>query len=166
MFVDSTAKKPNNLKALSRNLTIYFWMSTLCWLQWCMGQLSSQPSFIQMLHWRSQRWRKTRTSNRDLSLFTLVTEQTTVCSVLSSFSRKPEVWVAWEDFCFIFIFISPSPQCLSLTEVQWIKQLLFNNWIRKNLILWWNYIICAVKIQCAEPTFKISLGTDIRHCSK
>lgn len=54
---------------------------------------------------RSRAWRKTRTSRRDLSLFTLVTEQTTVCkSVLSTFARKPEVWVAWEVLCCMFVF--------------------------------------------------------------
>lgn len=43
-------------------------------------------------------------TKRDLSLFILVTEQTTVCSVLSSFSQKPGVRVGRFLFHFYFYF--------------------------------------------------------------
>lgn len=33
-------REPSNWKLSSIHI-IYFWMSMLCWLQWCMGQLSS-----------------------------------------------------------------------------------------------------------------------------
>lgn len=95
-----------------RKLCSYSWMSKLCWLQWCMGQPSSQPSFIQMLQWEVRVGEK-HEHHRDLSLFTLVTEQTIVYN--TAFQLLTKAWGASGvgRFSFLFLFHHLHRICLT-----------------------------------------------------
>lgn len=104
LFHSEEPHQPKSFKQKTQPFKL--WMSMLCWLQCCIGQPKSQPSLYSnaLLESEVEENMKTKT---DLPFFILVSgKKTTVCSVFSSFSRKPGVWVGRFLFRFYFYFSS------------------------------------------------------------
>lgn len=122
-------RDPSNWKLSSIHI-IYFWMSMLCWLQWCMGQLTSHhplfKCFTGGVRGREKHGNPAE-KIRPCLLYSL-SRQTTVYSVCFLHPhKKPEVQLVWEDFSFfIFFYFSLSSESVSNT-ITWLC-LVFDFW--------------------------------------
>lgn len=105
-------KKLINPKALSRIPTIYFWMSMLCWRQWCMGQLSCHHSLFKC---STGGVRGREKHENQTQRFVLVYFSQWTGKQWFSLCTKAWGWMAWKDSSML-PFISPSSQYLSPTE--------------------------------------------------
>lgn len=105
-------KKLINPKALSRIPTIYFWMSMLCWRQWCMGQLSCHHSLFKC---STGGVRGREKHENQTQRFVLVYFSQWTGKQWFSLCTKAWGWMAWKDSSML-PFISPFSQYLSPTE--------------------------------------------------